>query len=112
MNSGDLQMKNRSKIKETLRPIVQEALSDYLKDTEQDMRSLQNAHPQLDLSDDMPSETGSGDNVTKGVRTETKLNESGVLKWGKKKAIKHNQLSYTDETIYEVPYEGEINGRE
>jgi hypothetical protein len=63
-------MKNRSKVKETLRPIVSEALSDYLKDTEQDMRSLQAAHPQLDLKSDLPSETGNGDNVTKGVRTE------------------------------------------
>ena len=51
-------MKIRSKIKETLRPIVKEALSDYLRDTEHDLRAMQAAHPQLDIKKDLPSETG------------------------------------------------------
>jgi len=40
----------RRELKEILRPIVRESLSDYLRDTEQDTRALQAAHPQLDLT--------------------------------------------------------------
>lgn len=65
-------MKNRSKLKEALRPIVKEALSDYLKDSEEETRALQAAHPQLDITSDLPSEPGSGDNATRGVRSEDK----------------------------------------
>jgi hypothetical protein len=57
---------NRSKFKDILRPIVKESLSDYLKDSEQDMRALQAAHPQLDI-DNTPTEKS--DNPTKGART-------------------------------------------
>lgn len=60
----------RSKLKEALRPLVKEALSDYLKDSEEETRALQAAHPQLDLKSDLPSEPGSGDNATRGVKTE------------------------------------------
>jgi len=65
----------RSRLKEILRPAVREALSDYLKDSEQDMRALQSAHPQLDLTDDLPSEPGAGDNGTRGVKTESQIEE-------------------------------------
>lgn len=47
----------RDKLKEILRPIVSEALSDYLKDTEKDLSALQKQNPQLDL-DDTPVEYG------------------------------------------------------
>jgi len=71
----------RNKIKEALRPIVKEALSDYLKDSEQDLRALQNAHPQLDIKKDLPSETGAF------PKREGKINEGVEIEWYGRTAV-------------------------
>jgi len=88
----------RSKLKEALRPFVKEALSDYLKDSEQETRALQAAHPQLDIKSDLPSETDPDERHAKFGVGESKINESDhyTINWEPKEERKMwVQYSYT-----------------
>lgn len=98
---------NRANLKKALRSVVMEALSDYLRDSEEDLRSLQAAHPSIDVPmakspvdmEDDEEEMQSVDEASttvavSGYQTPYAFSDAPLHRDAKKHKIA-NQLGYT-----------------